>query len=243
MSHHHGGCVSGAQLGVFLGPQHNVVTACAWRLGFQGWLAVSPRQGVRFVSGSCSVSLRWWAHATSVRVPVGTARSGVRGRSSLHFRAISPSCTTRIPTKDCHMVFHWIGRSCACIEKRPRNVEFRCRVPQAARKACAAAGAPYRDSLHAAGHALLNVMPLFMTCNPSDIRTECENPYAVRYRPERLLLYDSHPGGLGLAAKVCSAAVRSSYMILACDRFPRSVRYAVAMLACFISHLWSSPLA
>ena len=105
VSHHHGGCVSGAQLGVFLGPQHNVVTACAWRLGFQGWLAVSPRQGVRFVSGSCSVSLRWWAHATSVRVPVGTARPGVRGRSSLHFRAISPSCTTRIPTKDCHMCF------------------------------------------------------------------------------------------------------------------------------------------
>lgn len=59
------------------------------------------------------------------------------------------------------------------------------RVPKEARQACEAAGVPYRDSLHAAGHAILNVMPLYMTCNPSDICTECENPYAVRYRPER----------------------------------------------------------
>ena len=86
-----------------------------------------------------------------------------------------------------------------------------CRVPQATRKACEAAGAPYRDSLHAAGHALLNVMPLYVICNPSDIRTECENPYAVRYRPERLLLYDTHPGGLGLSAKVC---IRRSLFVL-----------------------------
>jgi hypothetical protein len=79
-----------------------------------------------------------------------------------------------------------------------------CRVPQAARKACEQVGVPYRDSLHAAGHAVLNVMPLYMICNPADIRTECENPYAVRYRPERLLVYDTHPGGLGLAVKVFS---------------------------------------
>lgn len=62
----------------------------------------------------------------------------------------------------------------------------------------------YREGLHAAGHAMVNVLPLFMSCNPADMRAECDNPYATRFRPERLLMYDSHPGGLGLAAEVPS---------------------------------------
>ena len=31
---------------------------------------------------------------------------------------------------------------------------------------------------------------------------ECDNPYDTRFRPERLLLYDKHPGGIGIAAQV-----------------------------------------
>lgn len=31
---------------------------------------------------------------------------------------------------------------------------------------------------------------------------QCDNPYDTRFRPERLLLYDKHPGGIGLVAQV-----------------------------------------
>ena len=34
------------------------------------------------------------------------------------------------------------------------------------------------------------------------MQTECDNPYDSRYRPERLLVYDTHPGGIGLAGQV-----------------------------------------
>ena len=76
------------------------------------------------------------------------------------------------------------------------------RVPSNARHAVVAAGLPFRDALHAAGHALLNVLPLLMMCAPTDMATECDNPYSTRFRPERLLLYDTHPGGIGLAGQV-----------------------------------------
>ena len=73
------------------------------------------------------------------------------------------------------------------------------RVPHGARGALAAQGLPFRDGLHAASHALVNVLPLFLMCNAADLGTECDNPYDTRFRPERLLVYDKHPGGIGLA--------------------------------------------
>jgi DEAD/DEAH box helicase domain-containing protein len=76
------------------------------------------------------------------------------------------------------------------------------RLPPSARAACEAAGIPFREGVHAAQHALLNVVPLFMVCNPGDMATECDNPYDTRYRPERLILFDKQPGGIGLAAQV-----------------------------------------
>jgi hypothetical protein len=76
------------------------------------------------------------------------------------------------------------------------------RVPQSARTALQAQGLPFRDGLHAASHALVNVLPLFLLCNASDLGTECDNPYDTRFRPERLLVYDKHPGGIGLAKQV-----------------------------------------
>lgn len=79
------------------------------------------------------------------------------------------------------------------------------RVPRAARKRVKDAGLPFRDGLHAASHALLNVVPLYMMCNATDMAAECDNPYDTRFRPERLLLYDKHPGGIGIAAQVRNA--------------------------------------
>lgn len=80
------------------------------------------------------------------------------------------------------------------------------RVPQSARREMAERGLPFREGLHAASHALINVIPLFLLCNATDLGSECDNPYDTRFRPERLLIYDKHPGGIGLArqARHCS---------------------------------------
>jgi hypothetical protein len=43
------------------------------------------------------------------------------------------------------------------------------RIPPAARHACAAAGLAFREGVHGAAHALLNVLPRFMMCNPGDV--------------------------------------------------------------------------
>ena len=76
------------------------------------------------------------------------------------------------------------------------------RVPPSARLAVRNAGLGWRDGLHAASHAVLNCVPLHLLCEANDLGTECDNPYDSRFRPERLLLYDKHPGGIGLAAQV-----------------------------------------
>lgn len=60
-------------------------------------------------------------------------------------------------------------------------------------------GLPFREGLHGASHALINVVPLFLLCNTADLGAECDNPYDTRFRPERLLIFDKHPGGIGLA--------------------------------------------
>jgi DEAD/DEAH box helicase domain-containing protein len=60
----------------------------------------------------------------------------------------------------------------------------------------------FRAGSHAASHTLLNVAPLYITCNASNLGTECANPYDKRDIPERILLYDRHPGGIGLAWQV-----------------------------------------
>ncbi|CAI5962340.1 unnamed protein product, partial [Closterium sp. NIES-64] len=65
-----------------------------------------------------------------------------------------------------------------------------------------AAGSDYRASLHAAAHALANMVPLFLSCMASDMGVECASPYDSRFFPQRLLLYDKHPGGIGLAVQL-----------------------------------------
>ena len=83
------------------------------------------------------------------------------------------------------------------------------RVPHSARGVLAAQGLPFRDGLHAASHALVNVMPLFLLCSSQDLGTECDNPYDTRFRPERLLVFDKHPGGIGLAKQARVSSCRS----------------------------------
>ncbi|KAL6855867.1 hypothetical protein ACP4OV_018669 [Aristida adscensionis] len=59
----------------------------------------------------------------------------------------------------------------------------------------------FRGGSHAASHALLNIVPLHMMCSASDLGTECVNPHETRGIPDRILLYDRHPGGIGLASQ------------------------------------------
>ena len=81
------------------------------------------------------------------------------------------------------------------------------RVPQSARREMAERRLPFREGLHAASHALINVVPLFLLCNATDLGSECDNPYDTRFRPERLLIFDKHPGGIGLAKQVAASPV------------------------------------
>ncbi|XP_059640822.1 uncharacterized protein LOC132282982 isoform X2 [Cornus florida] len=76
------------------------------------------------------------------------------------------------------------------------------RVPQSIKTAVENKKLSFRAGLHAAGHALLNVVPLHIICNSSDLASECANPHDTRYVPERILLYDQHPGGTGISAQV-----------------------------------------
>lgn len=76
------------------------------------------------------------------------------------------------------------------------------RVPQPIKSAVENQKLSFRAGLHAACHALLNVVPLYIICNLSDLSSECANPHDSRYVPERILLYDQHPGGNGLSVQV-----------------------------------------
>ncbi|KAF5933693.1 hypothetical protein HYC85_029864 [Camellia sinensis] len=76
------------------------------------------------------------------------------------------------------------------------------RVPQSIKAAVEIKNLSFRAGLHAADHALLNVIPLYIICNSSDLASECVNPHDSRYVPERILLYDQHPGGTGISAQV-----------------------------------------
>ncbi|XP_010546214.1 PREDICTED: uncharacterized protein LOC104818356 isoform X2 [Tarenaya hassleriana] len=60
----------------------------------------------------------------------------------------------------------------------------------------------FRSGLHAACHALLHVVPLYVRCNYSDLAPECPNPHEKRYFPSRILLYDKHSGGTGICSKI-----------------------------------------
>ncbi|CBI15349.3 unnamed protein product, partial [Vitis vinifera] len=86
------------------------------------------------------------------------------------------------------------------------------RVPQSVKTAVEIHRFSFRAGLHAASHAVLNVVPLYVICNSSDLAPECSNPHDTRYIPERILLYDPHPGGTGFSAQAnTSLSVRSHF--------------------------------
>ncbi|KAG0531281.1 hypothetical protein BDA96_04G010000 [Sorghum bicolor] len=88
-------------------------------------------------------------------------------------------------------------------------------VPVAVKAAVEQRGLGFDGGVHAASHALLSVLPLRMICAASDLGTRCAAAAASGggsgsgapgdggdSAPGVLLLYDKHPGGIGLAAQV-----------------------------------------
>lgn len=53
-------------------------------------------------------------------------------------------------------------------------------MPPSARNECQELGLSFREGIHAASHAVLNVLPLHIMCSPIDMATECDNPYDTR---------------------------------------------------------------
>ncbi|KAI4365849.1 hypothetical protein MLD38_021798 [Melastoma candidum] len=75
-------------------------------------------------------------------------------------------------------------------------------VPQAVKEAVESRNFSFRAGMHAASHAVLNVVPLCIICNYSDLAPECSNPFDSRSFLARILLYDRHPGGTGVSYQV-----------------------------------------
>ena len=47
---------------------------------------------------------------------------------------------------------------------------------------------------------MINALPLYVMADASDVGAECDNPHHDgHYRASRLLIYDRHPGGVGIA--------------------------------------------
>eukprot|EP00897_Mesotaenium_endlicherianum_P010153 jgi/Mesen1/9166/ME000591S08489 len=95
------------------------------------------------------------------------------------------------------------------------------RVPHGIRQEVQDKALHFRAGLHAACHAIINILPLYIMCSSADIATECVNPQDTRYSPERLLLFDSQRGGSGICAQarpMFSELMRAALeLISACD--------------------------
>ncbi len=62
-----------------------------------------------------------------------------------------------------------------------------------------------QGACHAAGHAILSVLPLFVLCDRADLGTECPGPRGAP-RPARVIVYDVAKGGVGLSRAAFDAA-------------------------------------
>ncbi|PNT74786.1 hypothetical protein BRADI_1g21914v3 [Brachypodium distachyon] len=123
---------------------------------------------------------------------------------------------TTAQANDCKVTTKWFGfyRICKSSNKISDSIELSLppysynseavwiRIPHSAKITVEERKLDFRGGSHAASHALLNIVPLHMMCSASDLGTECVNPHETRGMPERILLYDKHPGGIGIASQV-----------------------------------------
>ncbi|KAJ4838114.1 hypothetical protein Tsubulata_003438 [Turnera subulata] len=128
----------------------------------------------------------------------------------------NPSSRTTARANSCKVTTTWFGFY--CIERGSGKVldtfdlslpkysyesqAVWIQVPQSVKKTVEEKSFSFRGGLHAASHAVLNVVPLYIRCNSSDLAPECPNPHDTRYYPERILIYDQHPGGTGVSKQI-----------------------------------------
>ena len=75
-------------------------------------------------------------------------------------------------------------------------------LPHAVLEQVTAAGGDVLGGCHAANHALASLLPLLLMCEPADVGTECIYPCETRVRPPRLMLFEKHEFGVGLAVQI-----------------------------------------
>jgi DEAD/DEAH box helicase domain-containing protein len=98
-----------------------------------------------------------------------------------------------------------------------RTVATWVRIPESARRQAKALGIAFDEAAHAASHALINALPLVLLASHADVAAECfAASRSGAYAPRRLLLYDKHPGGVGIARR--AAPVFLDLMRLALER-------------------------
>jgi len=74
-------------------------------------------------------------------------------------------------------------------------------VPQQVQALLVSEGSDVTAAIHTVNHALLAVLPTFVSCDGNDVGTEHTYPFQQRPRPPRVIVYDRMPGGIG----VCEA--------------------------------------
>ncbi|XP_021674858.2 uncharacterized protein LOC110660749 isoform X3 [Hevea brasiliensis] len=141
----------------------------------------------------------------------------VRGGDMAYLARISnnQSLKTTAQASSCKVTTTWFGFY--CIQRRTKKILDKCglslpkysyesqavwiQVPQSVKNSVQK-DFPFREGLHAASHALLKLVPLYIRCNSSDLAPECPNPHDTRFCPERILVYDQHPGGTGVSMQI-----------------------------------------
>jgi DEAD/DEAH box helicase domain-containing protein len=83
-----------------------------------------------------------------------------------------------------------------------QSVGFWIDLPSELRRDIEAQGIDFLGAIHGANHALVHSVPLVVTSERTDIGTECPSTYQARARPLRLIVYDAHPGGIGVSERV-----------------------------------------
>ena len=123
-------------------------------------------------------------------------------------------------------VWHATGQVFDRVDLNLPNIEYDTvcswmRIPDKARALVEQENRELRAGVHAAAHALLNVLPLYLMCNAQDAGCECVNESETRWKPERLLIYDRQPGGTGISAQVqplFGRILRAAYeLVRQCD--------------------------
>jgi ATP-dependent helicase YprA (DUF1998 family) len=82
-------------------------------------------------------------------------------------------------------------------------------------------GGSVAGGIHAACHALLAVLPLFLMCDPADVDCEHVRLHQARPRPKRILIFDKRPGGIGVSEALfthhVAAFTRALALLESCD--------------------------